>query len=103
MIPLFIWWPGVAAMAPDTLAFHPPMDPSCSTPSSAALPTATLDTILVEEAFLRAFLQLSLTQLTLKYTNLPKFLGLMTPIFALFTNYLLPCWPSKSIWMQLCN
>ena len=39
-------------MVLDTLSQHPPMDPSCSTPSPAASTTATLDTIFMEDSFL---------------------------------------------------
>ena len=35
--------------------------------------------------------------------NFHNWLGLLTHIFALSTSYLLLCWPSKSIQMQLCN
>ena len=42
-------------MVPATLSWHPPMDPSYSTPSLAAPPIATLDTILVGESFVVRF------------------------------------------------
>ena len=42
-------------MVPDTLSWCLPIAPSCSTPYPAALPSATLDTILLEEPFLVRF------------------------------------------------
>ena len=47
-----IWRPSIASVAPNTLSWWHPMDPSCSAPLPAASLTATLDTILVEIAFL---------------------------------------------------
>ena len=46
------------------------MDPSCSTPSLAALPTATLDTILVEESLL---VRLSVDYFDLDDSEMHKF------------------------------
>ena len=48
-------------------------------------------------------LQLSLTLLTLKHRILPNWLGMLTPIYILFTSSLLPCWPDKSIRMHIFN
>ena len=47
-----IWRPSVAAVACATLSGRPLIYHSYSTPSPAISPTATLDTILVEESFL---------------------------------------------------
>ena len=49
-----IWRPVVATVVPDTFFQRPPMEHSCSNPSGAASPTATLDNILMEESFFGA-------------------------------------------------
>ena len=90
-------------MVPDTLSWHPPMDPSCSTLSPAASPTATPDTILVEESFLVRLSAAYFNASNSEIRNLPNFLGILIPIVILFTSSLLPRWPAKSIRMHLCN
>ena len=98
-----IWWPSVEIGVTDTLSRRPPMDPLVAPTFLLPHPLQTWTPFWWNSLSSCTSLQLSLTLTTPTCANLPNFLGLLTPFFALFMSSLLPCWPDKFIQMPLCN